>query len=333
MGKDICSIANYWKICKCGGGAAENVYKANRLDSGCRKNRAGKKAENRVYCYNNCEGDVNVMPDFAQQLTAARKAKHMTQEALAQAVHISRSRVSRWEHGETVPDVEMLRKLSEVLEVDFLSTGKPTEAALPEMPAEEPQEAVAQEAQAADAPVQQPAVKRVWLAAAAVGVILLAVVLLLALPRKAAPAQVYEPYTMAWYQQEQSAVAGQAYVKVGSVENPVKAIRFEEFTGGVGWFYSIRCEETAGVPFTVKKIIHTVFNAAGQDDSIFEGEQLAGIMGDTTLRKDRPMPFEFGGGFPLQNVKGVGLAVEGVDANGNELVFRGYVELSQEIAE
>ena len=77
-----------------------------------------------------------------------------------------------------------------------------------------------------------------------------------------------------------------------------------------------------------------MFNARGQDDSVFEGEQLKNIMGgDTALRTDRSMPFEWGGGFPLQSVSGVGLAVEGVDANGNELVFRGYVELSQEIAE
>lgn len=274
------------------------------------------------------------MPNFAEQLIAARKAKAMTQEALAQAVHISRSRVSRWEHGETVPDVEMLRKLSDVLEVDFLSAGQAAEEAAPEAPEVEADPAV-QEVPAEDAPAQKTAGKKPWLMLAAAAVVLLAVILLLALPRRAAPAavQVYEPYTMAWYQQEQSAVAGQACVKVGSLENPVKAIRFEGFKGGVGWFYNIRCEETAGVPFTVKKITQTVFNAVGQDDFIFEGEQLDGIMGDTTLRKDRPMPFEFGGGFPLQGVKGVGLALEGVDANGNELVFRGYVELSQEIAE
>ena len=279
------------------------------------------------------------MPEFANQLTAARKAKSMTQEKLAQAVHISRSRVSRWENGEAVPDVEMLRRLSEVLEVDFLAAGaaETSPAETHEEAAEMPEEApAAQEElpQTEETAPEKPLWKKYWPLAAAAGALLVMVLLLALLPGKQAPQEAYEPYTMAWYQQEQAAVAGQAYVKVGSLENPVKAIRFEEFKGGVGWFYNIRCEETAGVPFKVTKITHTVFNARGQDDSVFEGEQLKNIMGgDTALRTDRSMPFEWGGGFPLQSVSGVGLAVEGVDANGNELVFRGYVELSQEIAE
>lgn len=272
------------------------------------------------------------MPEFAEQLIAARKAKGLTQEKVAQAVHISRSRVSRWETGEAVPDVEMLRKLSEVLEVDFFSGVKGVDDAAPEIPPAET---------AAPAAVQEETVmsvkstrKKYWLMAAVAGAFLAVVVLLLVvLPGKQPAAEPHEPYTMAWYQQAQTPVAGQAHVVVASPENPVKAIRFEEFEDGVGWFYAFCCEEVNGVPFTVKKITQSLFNTMGRDDQTFEGEQLENIMGDTTLSKNRAMPFEFCGGFPLQNIKGVGLAVEGVDAKGNGLVFRGYVELSQELAE
>lgn len=59
-----------------------------------------------------------------------RKQKGYTQETLAQALNIVRQTVSKWEKGYSVPDADMLEKLSEVLEVpvsDLL--GKPSEAA------------------------------------------------------------------------------------------------------------------------------------------------------------------------------------------------------------
>lgn len=278
------------------------------------------------------------MPHFAQQLAAARKARAMTQEQLAQAVHISRSRVSRWETGETVPDVEMIRKLSEVLACDLLSSEEkeaPQEAvpeAAPEVP-EQPDISQPEE-EAADAPEPPAMAKKCWLLAALAGVVVLVVLLILLLPGKEAPAVAYEPYTLEWFQQEQTPLEGQAHVVIASAENPVKAIRVEDFSEGVGWLYTFRCEEVNGVPFTVTKITQSVFNPLERDDFVFEGEELLRVMnGDLILRTDRPQPMDWGGGFPLQAVKGVGLAIEGVDENGNELVFHGYVELSQEIAE
>lgn len=54
-----------------------------------------------------------------------RKQKGYTQETLAQALNIVRQTVSKWEKGYSVPDADMLEKLSEVLEVsvsDLLGT-------------------------------------------------------------------------------------------------------------------------------------------------------------------------------------------------------------------
>lgn len=46
-----------------------------------------------------------------------RQQKGMTQELLAQRLHIVRQTVSKWEKGLSVPDSEMLVRLSEVFEV------------------------------------------------------------------------------------------------------------------------------------------------------------------------------------------------------------------------
>jgi len=58
-----------------------------------------------------------------------RKKKGYTQETLAQALNIVRQTVSKWEKGYSVPDADMLEKLSEVLEVPVSELlGKPSGA-------------------------------------------------------------------------------------------------------------------------------------------------------------------------------------------------------------
>ena len=46
-----------------------------------------------------------------------RQQKGMTQELLAERLHIVRQTVSKWEKGLSVPDAEMLVRLAEVFEV------------------------------------------------------------------------------------------------------------------------------------------------------------------------------------------------------------------------
>ena len=55
----------------------------------------------------------------------ARQAKGMTQEELAILLNVTRQTISKWEKGASVPDSQLLIKLSEVLEVtvsDLLGT-------------------------------------------------------------------------------------------------------------------------------------------------------------------------------------------------------------------
>lgn len=52
-------------------------------------------------------------------LRMLRKQKNMTQEELATQVFVTRQAVSRWESGETIPNVETLKLLSQLFEVSI----------------------------------------------------------------------------------------------------------------------------------------------------------------------------------------------------------------------
>ena len=53
---------------------------------------------------------------FTHNLQAIRKEKGLSQEVLAERLHVVRQTVSKWEKGQSVPDAEMLIRLAEVLE-------------------------------------------------------------------------------------------------------------------------------------------------------------------------------------------------------------------------
>lgn len=54
---------------------------------------------------------------FSKNLETIRKQKGFSQEQLAMRVNVVRQTVSKWEKGLSVPDAELLVKISEVLEV------------------------------------------------------------------------------------------------------------------------------------------------------------------------------------------------------------------------
>ena len=58
------------------------------------------------------------MNKFAENLRARRTALGLTQEALAEKLHVTRQAVSNWENGKNQPDLEMLALLSWALEAD-----------------------------------------------------------------------------------------------------------------------------------------------------------------------------------------------------------------------
>ncbi|MCD8342758.1 MAG: helix-turn-helix domain-containing protein [Clostridiales bacterium] len=54
---------------------------------------------------------------FSENLKALRKQKGMSQETLAQQLHVVRQTVSKWEKGLSVPDADMLIRIGELFEV------------------------------------------------------------------------------------------------------------------------------------------------------------------------------------------------------------------------
>lgn len=64
--------------------------------------------------------------EFANRLIAARKAKGLSQEALAEALNLSRQAISKWETGESRPDLDNLTGLCRELDisVEYLCFGR-----------------------------------------------------------------------------------------------------------------------------------------------------------------------------------------------------------------
>ena len=58
------------------------------------------------------------MRDIGKNIRSLREKKGMTQEALAEALFVTRQTVSNYETGRSRPDVEMLTALAEALGAD-----------------------------------------------------------------------------------------------------------------------------------------------------------------------------------------------------------------------
>ena len=52
-------------------------------------------------------------------LLGLRTKRGLTQEELAQEVYVTRQAVSRWENGETIPNIEALKQLSKFFDVSI----------------------------------------------------------------------------------------------------------------------------------------------------------------------------------------------------------------------
>lgn len=54
---------------------------------------------------------------FRDNLLQLRKINHMSQEGLAEKVNVSRQTLSKWETGDSIPDIEKCKLLAEVFGV------------------------------------------------------------------------------------------------------------------------------------------------------------------------------------------------------------------------
>lgn len=56
---------------------------------------------------------------LGERIRDARKAKNLSQEELAKQLFISRSALTKWETGQSMPDIRMLKQLADVLDVSL----------------------------------------------------------------------------------------------------------------------------------------------------------------------------------------------------------------------
>lgn len=57
--------------------------------------------------------------EFSTQLKKLRTEKKLSQDALAEQLFISRQSISKYETGESTPDLENLIKIADILEVSL----------------------------------------------------------------------------------------------------------------------------------------------------------------------------------------------------------------------
>ena len=62
---------------------------------------------------------------LGQRLTQLRNSKGLSQDALAEAIGVSRQSVSKWETDASIPDLEKLVKLSDFFAVSFIILANP----------------------------------------------------------------------------------------------------------------------------------------------------------------------------------------------------------------
>lgn len=61
----------------------------------------------------------NIKEIIAKNLTELRKSHKLTQSALAEKLNYSDKAISRWEHAETLPDIETLCRICDIYGVSF----------------------------------------------------------------------------------------------------------------------------------------------------------------------------------------------------------------------
>ena len=260
---------------------------------------------------------------FGQSLRKLRKDRGLTQEQLAQRLHVTRQTVSYWENGRTQPDYETLARIAAELQV-------PVAALLEEQTdggEASPVEPGAREAQpAASAPDTTPPTPRsarLQKRTVRIAVALLLLVLLIAglsLMRKPAGGE----FTIEQFTQAQSPQEGQAFLTISTRETPVQAIRGRPGTDAY-WRYSVLVRETNGVGITLVRITYVTFYRSGRTSSVaYVTDILRENVGATTIGPNEIRLIQTMEPAD-RNTLGMGILIEGTDEHGNPLSFRQYI--------
>jgi len=195
-----------------------------------------------------------------ETLRQSRKRSGMTQEQLAEKVHVSRQSISNWETGRAAPDYEMLKTLAEALETPLMELlGMQEEPpAAEEMEITEPDQNPVQTA--ATMETGAPAARKKWYVAALCTLVAAVAVLsgMLAYWWQSRP--VPPPYPQEWFMEDMPVVEGQAHADISVIQYPVAQ---KTSSGQMSWHYELIVREDNGVGFTIDQCIAYTFLADG----------------------------------------------------------------------
>lgn len=281
------------------------------------------------------------MNTFGEALTSARKAAGMTQDELADRIHVARNTISGWEHGRTVPSVERLRELSKVLNHDFLSDDSAvlpdhesgsTEEEQPSFgePDEETSEAAnpqatAQSSPAAGVPSGKKHIKhiRAALAVTAAAILLAAAVLLITRPWQKKVPSVWTDEAGVRYQPADFSAPAERKENAAYLRTSYKTELTDPGPNQL-FMYTYVFTEEQGIPFSIQRLDYVFFRENGTASQHTMTAQDLQAQSEETDLPAYGM-FDFTGGFPANNpFYGVGVRIYGTDGNGNELSFGGF---------
>ncbi len=274
------------------------------------------------------------MTSFAEQLSTARKAAGMTQEELAYAVHVTRTTISSWERGRTVPGIDSLRLLSQALNVDFINgdqTGQigETSAAPAFHESLQPAETVF------EVPVQPSRVSEkkrlisLLFAAVSILAVCFSLFILPSLQKSksknpvpdvdAALLVLEEPelFTREWFQQGNPRYDGEPYVEIST---PVTVNTTDQ--PFPLWVYSVIVEETTGRSFTPERLDSFFFETnVGYEHTWVKAGAIWAASSNNAWRME--------GLNPVSDAKGIGYIVYGHDEWGRRMSFRAYLDFTK----
>ena len=257
------------------------------------------------------------MTPLNEQISAARKALGLTQEQLAAQINVSRQMVSHWETGRAVPEGESAEKLYALLKIG--NDAMPSAA--------EPRKKTR-------FPVWYAVL---FLLGVAVGFALaFGVMELKREPAAPDPVEINTDlpgnpppvYDYAWYQQPNVKQEGAAHLGFSLVQDPVMLVERDR-EPYVGWNVDFRFREQTGTPFTMTVFAETYYAADQQItySNTFRGDEI--LFHFNSLEVPSDANFRYSTFKPVDDSVQAAFRIEGVDANGNELVFRYVFPLYQ----
>ena len=305
------------------------------------------------------------MATVGEQIRNARKAKSMTQDDLAEAMHVTRTSVSKWETNVRVPDANTLLKLSDVLnyrftqetrermEEDHTAAEDAAEDTSDPLPATESEavtsaswnnEVKASAERQAEADRQTAPPQALLKRNIRIKLLLLCAIIVIAV---LAGMLFWHPFktqeTKISYADEGGTIYDVADYKALTKDDPTKAyltitpkLEIQQTSNGPHFMYDFKIVENNGIGFHIDRLQHVCFFYSG---SATVDDLTAQDLIDFGENPDL-LPY---GTFELQcginarttdtgepNAIGAGLKVIGTDANGEQLVFTAYISFPVE---